>query len=129
MTDKSRGYLPVELPFYDKLNWDMNLIISCLDVFRVQLPIWFENFPKSAEYDLLSFEKPHGPPYPVIGIYCEDDKDFKSLPSFIEIFDNLELKMTKEMIEEVINESKIIKSITWEELKKIGVYTEPVQYK
>ncbi len=128
-TINKRGYLPVELPFYEKLNWDMNLIISCLDVFRTKLPIWFKYFPTSTEFDLISFENPFGSAYPAIGIRCSREEDFDLLPSFIDLYDELETKMSDDMIEKVIDEAKGIDSITWEKLKNIKVYTEPVKHK
>ena len=128
-TSDNRRYLPVELPFYEQLNWDMNVIISCLDVFRVKLPLWFKEFPKTAEYDLICLENSHGSSYPAIGIHCTRNEDFNLLPSFINLYDDLERKMTDEMIKEIVNESKMIESISWEELKKIKVYAKPVKYK
>lgn len=56
-----RGYLPIELPFYQFLNWDLDLSILCLEVFRIKLPVWIKELPESAEYDLLLLENPHRP--------------------------------------------------------------------
>lgn len=107
----------------------MDLIISCLDVFRANLPMWIKGYPESAECDLISMGNPFGPPYPAIGIHCKKVQDFALLPGFIELYDVLEAKMTDEKIKEVIDESKKVESITREELKKVGVYSEPVKYK
>ncbi|WP_196884938.1 hypothetical protein [Aureivirga sp. CE67] len=127
--EKKRGYLPIEFPDYDKLNWDMDLSIKCLDVLRIKIPLWFPEFPKNAEYDLISYENPFGAPYPVIGIHCEDENDFKKLPSFIDLFDEIEEKITDEVLNEILEATKNIDSITWEKLKEIGTYSESVKLK
>lgn len=65
----------------------------------------------------------------MIGIYCEDQADFEKLPSFNDLFDQLEMLMTYGMIKEVLEETNNIEAISWEELKRIGVYTNPIKYK
>ncbi len=117
MKQEHRGYQIVEPPIYATLNWNMDLIVSCLEVIRQKLPEKFNQFPSSLEYDLVSLETPHGSPYPVIGIHTKQEKDFENF-----LFELVENWITDIDVEKLKQESKELEIITWKELKAIGHY-------
>jgi len=55
---KQRGYSIIEPPIYDELNWNMELITSCLEFIRTKLPELFSEFPKGVKYELIPLENP-----------------------------------------------------------------------
>lgn len=119
-----RGYYITEALIYEPLNWDMDMIVSCLEVLRRKIPEEFSQFPKGLEYDLLSKGNPHGAPYPVIGIHAPNQEDYKELPDFHEWYDIVEKWVGDIGIENLIKEAAKIDAISWKTLEAIGNYPE-----
>ena len=120
--NQEKGYLIVEPPIHEELNWDMDLIIKCLEVIRNLIPKKFVEFPESLEYDLLAMTNFTGSTYPVIGIYSRNKNDFKDIPDFNDLFDIIE-KWIKEIgLEHIKREALKTKVISWESLKEMKTY-------
>lgn len=119
---KPRGYQIIEPPIYEELNWNMDTIVSCLEVIRSKLPELFSGFPKSVKYELISYSNPFGNPYPVIRIYSDNSEDFKKIPDFLDLYDEMEVWLHKIGIDNIKRESEKIVTINWETLKRIRDY-------
>ncbi|WP_040254255.1 hypothetical protein [Psychroserpens mesophilus] len=113
-----RGYGIIEPAIYEELNWNMDFIVSCLEIIRTKLPELFSEFPKSVKYELISLENPFGEPYPVIGLYSDNPKDLKEIPEFLDLDERTEIWLNNIGIETIKNEAKKIKTISWETLKE-----------
>ncbi len=122
MEKEPREYKIIEPPIYEALDWEMDLIVSCLEVIRQKLPEKLNNFPAGSEYDLVSLENPHGPAYPVIGIRLKSDNEFEELPDFLDLYDLVEKWIMEIGIDKIKRESKEFETPTWEQLKTFGHY-------
>ena len=114
---KPRGYGIIEPAIYEELNWDMDFIILCLEIIRTKLPDLFSEFPQSVKYELISLGNPFGEPYPVIGLYSDNSKDFEKIPEFLDLDERVEIWLNEIGIETIKKEAKKIKTISWETLK------------
>lgn len=119
---EAREYQLVEPPIFEALDWDMDLIVACLEVIRLKLPKKFSDFPKGLEYDLLSVENPHGSAYPAIGIHASNKYDFQQIPDFHDLYDTVELWVNEMGIESIKQEAINISVLSWEELEKLRQY-------
>lgn len=54
---------------YKELKRDQDLIVSCLEVIRLNLPPIIPESSPDIEYDLITVDNPFGPPYPAIILY------------------------------------------------------------
>ena len=114
---KQRGYGIIEPPIYEELNWDMELIMSCLEFIRTKLPELFSEFPQGVKYELIPLENPFGEAYPVIGLYSDNPKDLEKLPEFLDLDEQVGIWLNEIGIEGIKKESKKIKTMNWETLK------------
>lgn len=117
-----RGYTIIEPPIYNLLNWDMDLIVACMEVLRYKIPHEFKKLPTLLEYDLIALRSPHGPLYPVIGIHAPKEADLKRLPDYFELHESIEKwiqKMDLNILKYEANQQKVL---TWAELLKQRVY-------
>ena len=121
MNKKQRGYIDIQPPIYEVLDWDMDLIIKFLEYYRNRLPDIFPEFKKYAEYDLLVFKNPHGKPYPVIGLHLKSN-EVKA--DFFELEEKVENNLENYSKVDFINCTKGIKAPSWENLKTIKSYPE-----
>ncbi len=71
-----RNYTLIEPEIYITLNWNLDLIVKCLEVIRSQIPQIISDTSAGTEYDLLVVANPHGPAYPGIGMYCSKEAIF-----------------------------------------------------
>ncbi|WP_394751100.1 hypothetical protein [Spongiimicrobium salis] len=114
---KPRGYGIIEPPIYDELNWNMDSIVSCLEIIRTKLPELFTEFPESIKYELIALGNPFGEPYPVIGFYSDNPKDLREIPEFLDLYEEIEVWLNKIGMNTIKKESEKIKTINWEMLK------------
>jgi len=114
---KPRGYGIIEPAIYEELNWDMGLIVSCLEVIRNEMPELFSELPKSVQYELIPLGNPFGEPYPVIGLYSDIPNDYKKIPEFLDLDERVENWLNKIGIETIKKKAKTIKTVSWETLK------------
>jgi len=119
-----RGYTLLEPEIYEKLNWDLNLIVLCLEQIRTEIPAILNIETESIEFDLISVGNPHGENYPAIGIHMK--------PNFIHNID-LDIFKIEEKVEDWINEkgidnliqnTQIELTLSWDQLQEIGVYPQ-----
>src|SRR5690606_25090668 len=113
---KPRGYGIIEPAIYEELNWNMDSIVSCLEIIRIKLPELFSEFPKSIKYELIPLGNPFGEPYPVIGLYSDNPKDLKKIPEFLDLDEQVQIWLNKIGIETIKNDAKKIKTVDWETL-------------
>ena len=114
---KTRGYGIIEPAIYEELNWNMDSIVSCLEIIRTKLPELFTEFPKSIKYEIIPLGNPFGEPYPVIGLYSDNPEDLKKIPDFFDLDEEIEIWLNKIGIETIRKESEKIKVMSWETLK------------
>lgn len=114
---KERGYGIIEPPIYEELNWDMDSIVSCLEIIRTKLPELFSEFSKSVTYELILLVTPFGESYPVIGFYSDTPKDLENIPKFLDLDEEVEIWVNNIGIETIKKESQNIKTVNWETLK------------
>ena len=115
--ENKRGYGIIEPPIYEKLDWNMESIISCLEFIRIQLPKVFVDFPKSIQYEIIPLGNPFGEPYPVIGFYSDIPEDLKHMPDFIDLYDDIEKWLEQVGIETIKKEAENINIESWETIK------------
>jgi hypothetical protein len=113
-----KGYTIVEPDIYEKLNWDMDLIISCLDIIRKKMSIILNIQNENIEYDLIALTNFLGQSYPVIGIYNLDPKEYE----WIDIDEITNNWIKNYDVEAIIKDSINNKTINWVELQKLGTY-------
>ncbi|TDQ25725.1 hypothetical protein [Tenacibaculum caenipelagi] len=118
----TRGYKIIEPAIYEELNWNMDSIVSCLEIIRTKLPELFTEFPKSIKYEIIPLGNPFGEPYPVIGLYSDNLEDLKKIPDFLDLDEEVEIWLNKIGIETIRKESEKIKVMSWETLKNINTY-------
>jgi hypothetical protein len=114
---KPRGYGIIEPAIYEKLNWNMDLIVSCLEIIRTKLPELFSEFPKGVKYELIPLGNPFGEPYPVIGLYSDNPKDLEEVPEFLDLDEKVDIWLNKIGIETIKKDAEKIKTVNWETLK------------
>ncbi|MDC8003875.1 hypothetical protein POV27_07415 [Aureisphaera galaxeae] len=112
-----RGFAIIEPPIYEKLDWNMDVIISVLEVIRIRLPELFTEFPESIEYEIIPLGNPFGDPYPVIGLYSDNPKDLESIPDFLDMDERVQNWLKGIEIETLKKESENVKTVSWEVLK------------
>jgi len=115
---QNQGYTIIEPPIYEQLNWDMDSIVSCLEVIRIKLPELFNEFPDSIKYELFSLKNPHGKPYPVIGLLAKKQDDLNKITDFLDLNELVEIWINKIGIDVIKKKSKKLNVISWETLKK-----------
>ena len=120
--NKTEQLLVIEPSFYDVLNPCDDFTIKCLEVLRKKLPEYFKNFPNGTKFGLIRYGDFLGNKYPVIGIKCKTESDYKRIPDFIDLFDQVEILIKKIGLDNIKKEAKLIDTISWNELNKIGWY-------
>jgi hypothetical protein len=111
-----RGYCLIEPDIYEKLNWDIDLIVKCLEVIRMHMPQIIPEVTTATEYDLIAISNPHGPPYPAIGIYCHKKADWDNLPDWQEVNNLADRWVEQISINRLVEEAEAVNYINWEEL-------------
>jgi len=114
---KPRGYGIIEPSIYEELNWNMDCIVSCLEIIRTKLPELFSEFPKSVKYELIPLGNPFGEPYPVIGLYSDNPKDLEQIPKTLNLDERIEIWLNEIGIETIKKEAGKSKITSWETLK------------
>jgi len=118
-----KGYTPIELNIYDKLNWNYDLIVSCLEYIRNQIPNILKIEHDKVEVFLASFHNFLGQNYPVIGIRDKIDlMEIVDLDPF-EIEEKVENWLSDiGGIENLKRKAKNIKCIDWKTLQSLKEY-------
>ena len=116
-----RGYVDIQPPIYEKLDWDLDLIVKFLEYYRNEVPKVLETlgYNECAEYDLVALQSPHGDPFPVIGVHLTD-------PKLVADFFDMEELVTNDLDHlsktELIRLCSNIKAPKWKELLKLRRY-------
>lgn len=120
--NKTEQFLVIEPPFYDVLNPCDDFTIKCLEVLRKKIIEYFKDFPDGTKFGLIRYGDFLGNKYPAIGIKCKTESDYKRIPDFIDLFDEVEILIGKIGLQNIKKEARLIDTISWSELNKIGWY-------
>lgn len=117
------GYTPIEPNIYEKLNWDYDLIVLCLEYIRTEIPNILKIEANNIEVFLVSFYNFLGQNYPVIGIRNKSELTESTNLDFFEIDEEIE-KWLENLggIENLKQRAKDIKCIDWKTLESLKEY-------
>jgi hypothetical protein len=120
-----KGFLPIETEIHEKLNWDYDLIVKCLNYLRIELPNILKIEKEKIEIFLASISNFFDQKYPVIGIRIKSDFVEEVKIDFFDIEEKIEIWIeTNGGIEKLTEKSKNFKSISWEKLNELKEYYE-----
>ncbi|MEN2400857.1 hypothetical protein GKZ90_0013815 [Flavobacterium sp. MC2016-06] len=120
-----KGYIPIEPDIHGKLNWDYDLIVSCLEYIRTEIPNILEINGNDVYVFLVSFYNFLGQNYPAIGIRCKSNLKEPIALDFFEMDEKVENWLANlGGIENLIEKSKNIKTIDWKTLEKFKEYPD-----
>ncbi|WP_149229117.1 hypothetical protein [Flavobacterium nitrogenifigens] len=71
----NKDFTPIEPDIYEKLNWDYDLIVLCLEYIRTEIHTILETESDKIETFLISFSNFLGQNYPAIGIRNKSDTE------------------------------------------------------
>lgn len=111
------GYGIIEPDIYEELNWNMDKIVSCLDLICMDLPDVLTDFPKSTKYIVLALGNPFGKPYPAIGFYSDNPKELDAVSDDYDFEEIIENWLTKDKIDDYKRKIANHKTISWNDLK------------
>jgi hypothetical protein len=118
-----KGYTPIEPDIYDKLNWDYDLIVLCLEYIRLEIPNILKIERDKIEVFLVSFYNFLGENYPAIGIRNKSDLIETINLDFFEIEEQVDNWLANiGGIENLKQKAENIKYIDWKTLKSLKEY-------
>ena len=123
------NYTPLELPFYEELDWNMEDIISVLEFVRQNLTAIVPNLPDNLILKLTKFNWKGGEDYPIIAILWEDGRELNNeetavLDRLTMHFEPLESYINEVGLKVILDKSKSLQTPEWESLKSGHVYPE-----
>lgn len=120
---RMRNYTLIEPEIYSTLNWNLDLIVKCLEVIRSQMPQIISEDSATIEYGLLVVHNPHRPAYPGIGMYCPEKAIFdqEGYNSF-EINTKVNDWVQKTGITPILAKACEIEYIDWQQLTRLQTY-------
>lgn len=126
---QGKGYTPLELPFYEQLDWDMEKIIPVIEYVRQNLQNIVPNLPKDLILKLVKFNWKGGDDYPVIAILFDDNREFNELEKEVldrltMYFEPLESYINQIGLDKILLEAKNLRTPEWEYLKSGHYYPE-----
>jgi hypothetical protein len=114
------GFIPIEIELHEKLNWDFDLIIQCLNCIRLELPLILNIDKQFIEVFLTTITNFIGNNYPVIGIRIKADFLNLVVIDVFEIEEKIEIWIKKNGgLEELKKVSKKLETINWFLLQEI----------
>ncbi|KFF06666.1 hypothetical protein [Flavobacterium reichenbachii] len=117
-----KSYMPIEPDIHEQLNWDYDLIVSCLEYIRNEIPHILKIDSDKVEVFLVSFYNFLGQHYPAIGIRNKPDLKENIELDFFEIEEKVENWLTNLGIENLKQKAKDIKVIDWKTLEILKEY-------
>lgn len=117
-----RGYTLIEPDIHSKLNWDLDLIVKCLEVIRLHMPEIISKDIPGIEYDLIAVGNPHSPPYPAIGMYCPEETDLNSIPDWPQVDDRINQWVQQIGLSVLIEKAYDVKYIDWKGLIRMKAF-------
>ncbi len=115
----SKGYTLVEPNIYTELHADQDLLLSCLAHICKYIPEILGLTQDKHEVVIIQVESPHGPPYPAIGIHSPGEA-LAEIPDDCQ--DRLDEWVNRIGVEKIKLEAAAVKTISWEELSRIGTF-------
>jgi hypothetical protein len=110
------GYSLLEPDIYTKLNWDLDLIVKCLELTRIQMPQIIPQGAAGIEYDLIAVGNHHGSPYPAIGMHWPKETDWNTVPDCQQVDDFVDQWVEQIGLDGLIEKAVNVKYIDWEKL-------------
>ncbi|RZJ53372.1 MAG: hypothetical protein EOO44_08700 [Flavobacterium sp.] len=120
----NKGFTPIEPNINEKLNWDYDLIVLCLEYIRTEIPTILEIERDKIEVFLVSFSNFSGENYPAIGIREKPNLTEVINLDFFDIDEKIDNWLNNLGIENLKQKAENIKCIDWETLKKLKEYPE-----
>ena len=117
-----RGYTIIESDIYSKLDWNLDLIVKCLEVIRVQMPHIVSAGAVGIEFDLIAVGNPQGPPYPAIGMHCPVETDLNTVLDLPQIDDKVNQWVRQTGLNELVEKASAIQYIDWERLRSMKTF-------
>lgn len=119
--ENQKGYnIVIEPPIYSELNWDMDLIVACLDILRERLQSVC-NFPPTTTCEIFVLINFLGQSYPAIGI---NNINSSGVPLDNDVLENIVGEIIESIgLEEIKNEAILRQKVTWDKLKHLGHYS------
>jgi hypothetical protein len=117
-----RAYTLIEPDIGEKLNWDLDLIVKCLEVIRIKMPQILPQAATGTEYDLIAVGNPQGSPYPAIGVYCPEESDWVTLPDWPQINDITNQWIQKLDFDRLREKAVDAHYIDWNKLTSLGTF-------
>ena len=114
---KRRGYTIIEPPYNKIMEKNYDLWVAYLQVVCNHLPYLFIDFPKSIKYEVLPLGNPYEDSHPAIGFYTDEPKDLERISESLDVDHQVENWISEDILDLFFEESKQLKSISWEELK------------
>jgi hypothetical protein len=118
--DKKSYRIILEPSIYEELDWDMDLIVSCLDILRNKVKLSF-NLPATTTYDLFALTNFQGQMYPAIGL--SDALDLGTSLDNHELNNKVDELIINVGLHNIRNEAVPGRPLTWTKLKEIGSYS------
>ncbi len=119
----NKGYIPIEPDIYEKLNWDYDLIVLCLEYIRTEIPNILKIESDKIEVFLVSFDNFLGQNYPAIGIRNKSDLAESINLDFFEIDEKIENWLANiGGVENLKQKAKNIKCVDWKTLENLKEY-------
>ncbi|MVM37251.1 hypothetical protein GO730_05750 [Spirosoma sp. HMF3257] len=121
-----RGYTLIEPEIHEKLAWNLDLIVKCLEIIRLELGSILDINSSGIEYDLIAVGNPFGGPYPGIGIHCVSEAESTKIPEWDEIGRRVELWIENLGLDNLVKAGEKIDYIDWETLLQFGTYPKRI---
>jgi hypothetical protein len=117
-----KSFMPIEPDIYDQLNGDYDLIVSCLEYIRNEIPTILNLDNTTIEVFLSLYFNFLGQCYPVIGIRNKSDLIDTIKFDYFEIEEKVENWIANLGIENLKQNAKNITYIDWKILQNIKEY-------
>ncbi|KAF2340139.1 hypothetical protein [Flavobacterium nitrogenifigens] len=112
----NKDFTPIEPDIYEKLNWDYDLIVLCLEYIRTEIHTILETESDKIETFLISFSNFLGQNYPAIGIRNKSDTEDCINLDFFEVNEKIEKWILSVGIETLKHKAQNITYINWKTL-------------
>lgn len=117
--NSNKGFTPIEPDIYDKLNWDYDLIVLCLEYIRTEIHTILEVEGDKIDVFLISFSNFLGQSYPAIGIRNKSDEKESSNLDFFELDEKIERWILSIGIENLKQKAQNISCVNWKTLQNL----------
>lgn len=118
-------FTPLEPPIYEALEWDMDLILRCLEVIRREMPALASGLvPEESQFAIFAMPRGKFPggSYPVLGV-VQFDPDIET--PYLAIEAKIRTWFLGIGKDGLISRAASMQTPTWQELKETGYFPTP----